>query len=136
MKFRKNLRTAVISLGASLLASQAHAIAITDATIQNSIGGLDSSSAAVLGLGKIKNANINALTGLFAGDSWSLLDRTNKPSKPFNAVNFLLTANTGQRSGEWGVSWDDTDVPAYMDYVLVLKSGKQWGAYLFESASL
>ncbi len=140
MTFRKNLRTIAIGLGASLLVSPAHAIAIAGATIQNSTGGLNSSSAAVLGQGKVKKANINALTGLFAGDEWRLLDRENKPSKPFNNVNFLLTADTGQRSGEWGVSWDGTDIPDYMDYVLVLKSGKKsgkrWGAYLFESASL
>gem|GEM_PF-2010559 len=136
MEFQKKLRTTVISLGACLLASQAHAIAISDATIQNPTGGLEPSSAAVLEKGKIKNANINALTGLFAGDAWTLLDRTNKASKPFNDVNFLLAADTGQRSGEWALSWDGFDFPAYMDYVLVLKSGKQWSAYLFDSASL
>lgn len=86
MPRRSDLQFAVISLGACLLASQALAIAIPDATIWNSTGGIAASIAATLGVGKIKNANINGLTGLFAGDAWTLLDNTNKPPKPFNDV--------------------------------------------------
>jgi hypothetical protein len=132
----KQLRTAVIALGVSLLAAQAHAIAVSNATIRNSQGGFDNASATWLGQGHIKDANIDALPGLFEGDHWSLLDRTNKSSKTFNGVNFLLTADTHQRTGDWSLDWIGSGAPAYMDYVLVLKSGKQWGAFLFDSVSL
>jgi len=136
MAFQKFLRTVVITLGATLLATKAHAGLISDATIRNTSGGLDAANAVLMGKGKVKKANVNLLTGEFAGDAWSLLDRTNKSSTPFNGVNFVLNADTGQRSGEWGLNWVGVDVPEYMDFVLVLKSRKMWAAFLFESASL
>ncbi|MEZ5504302.1 MAG: hypothetical protein R3E50_17200 [Halioglobus sp.] len=135
MTIHRGFTAAFISLGACLLASQAQAIAITDVNLQLSGGGSANPSAAELAQNKPKKAKINALTGLFAGDPWTLLDKSNKPSKTFQGVDFVLTADTGQRSGDWQVSWGAADLPLNMDFVLVLKSGEKWGAYLFEAGS-
>jgi hypothetical protein len=136
MTIRKIFRTAVIGMAASLIAAQGHAaISVSDATVQNATAGLTNASATVMGQGKIKNAKVNEFTGLFAGNEWSKLDRTNQSSKTFEGVNFVLAADTGQNSGEWFLDWSGAAVPEYMDYVLVLKSGKQWGAFLFESVN-
>lgn len=136
MTILKGLRTAVLYLGAFLLSSQVHAVSITDVSIQTSTGVFQNPSAAYLGQGKAKKAAINGLTGLFAGDPWTPLDKTNKASKTFNGVDFTLTADVRQKSGEWGLAWNDAALLQTMDFILVLKGGKKWGAYLFESGSL
>ncbi len=134
--FRKPLRTALLCVGASLLAFQAHAISITDVSVQTSEGIFTNPSAAYLGQGKAKKAAINALTGLFAGDPWKPLDKTNKPSKPFDGVNFTLTADTGMKAGEWDLAWTESNLPQTMDFILLVKGGRKWGAYLFEAGSI
>lgn len=136
MKFRKQLRVALLGLGASVLTSQAYGIAITDVNIQTSEGVFVNPSAAYLGQGKAKKSAINGLTGLFAGDPWTPLDKTNKPSKTFNAVDFVLTADTRKRSGGWELAWGDSELPQTMEFILVLKGGKKWGAYLLEAGNM
>jgi len=136
MSLRNYLQRALLAFGLSVLASQSHAVAISDINIQTSEGVFTNPTAAYLGQGKAKKSAINALTGLFAGDPWSPLDKTNKPSKTFNGVDFLLTADTRQKSGDWGLSWGASDLPQSMDFIVVLKGGKKWGAYLFEAGSL
>jgi hypothetical protein len=135
MTYRKTLRIAMLGLGVSLLTSQAHAVAITDVNIDTSGGAFVNPSAAYLGQGNAKKIAINELTGLFAGDPWALLDTTKKPSNPFNNTNFVISADRHKKSGEWGVAWGEADLTQTMDFILVLKGGKQWGAYLFESGS-
>lgn len=136
MTFRKGLGSTVISLGACLLASQVNAFALTDAGIRNLAGEIESSSAAHQGKGNAKVADINALTGLFAGDAWSFLDETNKSSTAFKDVSFILSADLKQTSGAWTLSSEGSDVSLYMDFALVMKGQGQWGAYLFESINV
>jgi len=136
MTIRDLFAAVSLSLGASLLTAQAHALAITDVSVQNSGGGYDNASAAAQGLKKPKTSVINSLDGLFAGDAWTVLDDTRKPSKTFNGVDFTLTADKKKHSGAWGLDWNDPDLAQYMDFVLVLKGGKQWAAYLFEAGSI
>ncbi|MEZ5572925.1 MAG: hypothetical protein R3E64_13010 [Halioglobus sp.] len=136
MTFKPHINAIALSLGLCLLASQAHAIAVSAVTLQNSGGGYDNASASAQGLKKPKKSVINGLDGLFAGDQWTVLDKSNKPSKTFNGVDFVLTADSRQRSGDWGLTWNDSDLAQYMDFVVILKGGKQWAAYLFEAGSI
>lgn len=133
MTIRKGISTAVVTLGAYLLASHAQAVAITDASILGAAGAFQSSSAVQSGKGKPKKEHINGFSGIFAGEPWSLLDKTNKPAEPFNDVLFLLSADVRKRSGTWELSSDKPYIPPLMDFLLLLKSGKHWGAYLFEA---
>jgi hypothetical protein len=132
MTFRKELCTTLISLGAFLAASQTYAVAVTDVSIFNPAGNFESSSATGQGKGNFKKVDINAL---FAGDPWTLLDTTNKHANALLDVSFLFTADTKKKSGAWELSWNDSTLPLNMDFVILLKGGKQWGAYLFEASS-
>ncbi len=51
--------TKIVSLGAYLLMSQAHATAISHATIRYATGGLENSVASALGQGMFKSSDIN-----------------------------------------------------------------------------
>jgi hypothetical protein len=135
MIYGKTLRIALLGLGATLLASQAHSVAITDTSIQTTGGVFVNPASAYLGQGKAKKAAINGLTGLFAGDPWTKLDNTKKASTTFNGTDFVLTADTRKKSGSWGLDWDNATLAQPMDFILVLKGGKKWGAYLFEAGS-
>ncbi|RLQ20373.1 hypothetical protein DWB85_17915 [Seongchinamella sediminis] len=79
---------------------------------------------------------INALNGGFAGDAWSLLDKTGESASAFFGVTFELTAQLGATSGSFELSWSETGspgLPLSMDFVFVSKAAGNWGAYLFES---
>lgn len=135
MTIFRDFSAMAVSLGACLLASHVHAAAITDINIQGS-GGFDGPAAVFSGSGKPRKDTINALAGLFEGDAWSLLDKTNKPSAPYNDVVFQLNADTRRRSGIWELNWDTPEFSPNMDFILLLKAGKQWGAYLIPAAGL
>jgi hypothetical protein len=133
MTFGKELCTTVISLGVFLFASQTYAFGVTDVSINNLAGTFESSSAVQRGKGNFKKADIN---GLFAGDPWALLDTTDKSSNDFLDVSFLFTADAKQKSGAWELNWSGSPLPLYMDFALIMKGGKEWGAYLFESRNV
>jgi len=125
----------VVSAGAFLSMASTHAFsaAITDVDLQLISPTYENPSAVGSGTRNDKARKLNSLTGLFEGDRWKLLDRTNKDSRQFEDVTFTINAETGERSGSWDMSWSGTGLGIYMDIVLVTKAGGEWGAYLFES---
>ena len=81
-------------------------------------------------------AAVNALTGSFAGDAWSQLDKTDAAAFECNGVTFEVDAQVGSTSGTWTVSWTETGLPGLpltMDFIFVSKAAGSWGAYLFEA---
>ncbi|MCB1701141.1 MAG: hypothetical protein KDI14_09920 [Halioglobus sp.] len=116
-----------------LAASRAQAIAITDVSFRIPPAVSQNASAAQQVAGNDSVAEINKLSGAFAGDTWTLLDKTDAASTVFNNVTFTLTSVAGNKSGGWQLSWSGGGLPLNMDFVFVTKAARDWGAYLFES---
>ncbi|MFT4518795.1 MAG: hypothetical protein ACI9JM_001180 [Halioglobus sp.] len=116
--------------------SMAQAFSITDVTFQIPPGAVQFADAAELLPKNDDVSSVNALSGPFAGDSWTLLDKTDDPSTEYLGVTFELTADVNATSGSWALSWSETGTPGLpltMDFVFVTKAARDWGAYLFES---
>lgn len=129
------VKVALFGLAVGLAASRAQAIAITDVSFRILPDAYQNASAAQQLSGNDSVAAINALTGVFAGDAWTLLDKTDASSTLFNNVTFTLTSAVGSTSGGWQLSWSGGGLPLNMDFIFVTKAANNWGAYLFESTN-
>ena len=126
----------LVFVASLLLSAQANSLAISDVNFGLLPDATTQAAAAHLGNRNDTARRVNRIDGLFEGDRWRLLDRTNRDSNNFRDTTFELTADTGQRSGSWNLSWSGTDIPLYMDLVFVVKAGQNWGAYLVESVNV
>ncbi|NND67112.1 MAG: PEP-CTERM sorting domain-containing protein [Halioglobus sp.] len=116
--------------------TSAQAFSITDVTFQIPPDAPQFADAAELLPGNDNVAGVNSLGGDFAGDPWTLLDKTDDSSTEYMGVTFVLEADANATSGNWSLSWSETGAPGLpltMDFVFVTKAANDWGAYLFES---
>lgn len=142
--FKKNLIAAMIS-GAAMIAmsNNAHAIYlpacdVSDVTFQSSNSDL------------CKGANSDNVAGPsgaaiidgYFGSTWSYLTASDAGGLgTFNGIDFTLT-NTGTTSGNWMLSWADTNglapanLPYWVDFAVVVKAGDGHATYFFDEVEL
>jgi len=85
-------------------------------------------------------AEVNSLTGAFAGNPWSEIAKDDPPggaagSGSYGGINFMLSATVGN-IGTWDLTWSGSALPANIDLVAVLKAGNLYSAYLFDNEFL
>ncbi|MAT92320.1 MAG: hypothetical protein CME59_06940 [Halioglobus sp.] len=129
---RKLLKTMAATALLAAAPATSWAIAITDVSFAIPPAAAVNADAAILQPGNHNEADINALAGLFAGDPWSLLDKTDEGSSVFNGVTFELTADVDAQGGDWELSWSGPGLPLTMDFIFVTKAANDWAAYLFQ----
>lgn len=83
---------------------------------------------------------INALSGLFSGNTWTLIAKDDPPGSPAGTgslagINFSLLAS-GATSGTWDLTWSGSGFPVQIDIVAVLKGSNNFAAYLFDNEVL
>ena len=138
MKTQKLIQIGALSAVLGMVSSAAQAVAITDVTFRFLPGDYRNADTAALFSGNDSLADINALSGAFAGDPWSLLDKTDSGSTEFQGVTFTLAAPEDSTAGGWSLEWAESGTPGLpleMDIVFVTKAGPSWAAYLFESVT-
>src|SRR5690606_27867980 len=74
-------------VAAVFMVAKAHAIAVTDVDFRIGAGPYQNPVQAILSTG---NDSVAAINGLFPGDPWTQLDKTDSGSTPFNGVTFVL----------------------------------------------
>lgn len=123
--FTKILLPVIVGVLTLMSATYAKAVAITDVTFDGN--NANSASALVSG-----NDTVAAVNGLFNGDAFTLLDKTDGNSTEISGVTFIISANVD--AGTFELSWAETGLPGLpisMDFVLVNKASTNWAAYLF-----
>jgi hypothetical protein len=116
----------------------ASAFSVTDVTSGISEGLFADDAQLFDGNDRLRDINEFTGDGVFDGGEWVLLDKTDDSPNPFEGVTFELTADVGDSSGEWSLTWSELDssgLPLEMDFVFVTKAASNWGAYLFESVT-
>lgn len=126
----KGVQLAVVTILLSLFSVLANAIAITDVTYE----GQNADDAKLVG----GNDNVAAINGLYSGDPWTLLAKSDDAGDGFSigGVDFNLVADHDQNVGTYTLSWftdDASNLPLLMDFVFVSKAGADYGAYLFSA---
>ncbi|WP_310601252.1 PEP-CTERM sorting domain-containing protein [Desulfobulbus sp.] len=117
---------------ALFIASQAHALSLSDVTFNGQVA--DAYTGLVSG-----NDSTNAANAYFGGGFSQIVKDDNPGSGTDNGVfgglNFTLSASKG-KTGTWDLTWSGANLPATIDFMVVLKAGSNFVGYFFDDIVL